>query len=112
MPRRKRTPAENRAVYARRQARARAAGTTVYGRRQARARAEGWDSESQRRYWRRRLRDSSFVRELGEEIGGPVEPWRPGSLLSVAANEIVNPRDQPRRPGDWRIRLLRAAGRI
>ena len=111
MPRKKRTPAENRAIYARRRARAAAQGTTVYARRQARARAEGWDNETQRRYWRRRLTDS-FVRELGEEIGGPVEPWRPGSLMSVAANEIVNPRDQPRSPGDWRIRLLRAAGRI
>ena len=111
MPRKKRTPAENRAIYARRKARAAAAGTTVYGRRQARARSEGWDNETQRRYWRRRLNDA-YVRELAEEVGGPVEPWRAGSLMSVAANEIVNPRDQPRRPGDWRIRLLRAAGRI
>ena len=94
MPRKKRTPAENRAIYARRK-----------------ARAEGWDIETQRRYWRRRLNDA-YVRELAEEVGGPVEPWRAGSLMSVAANEIVNPRDQPRRPGDWRIRLLRAAGRI
>lgn len=101
---------DNRAVYARRKARAAAAGTTVYGRRQSRARAEGWASETQKRYWRRRLTDA-YVRELAEEIGGPVEPDRPNALMSRAANEIVNPRTGAR-AGDWRVRLLVAAGRL
>lgn len=111
MPRRRDYAAE----YAARQRRARKAGTTVYGRRQAAARAGGWGSYNEQRYWRGQLTDER-VRELAEEIGGPVEPEREGSLMSRKANRIINANrhndEQVRRPGDWRIRLLIAAGRI
>lgn len=96
--------------YARRKARARAAGTTVFGKRDAAARARGWASYNQERQWRGQMTDA-YVRQLAEEIGGPVEPERAGSLMSRKANQIVNPPDRARRPGDWRIRLLEAAGR-
>jgi hypothetical protein len=99
------------AEYARRQARARARGTTVYGRRDAAARARGWPSYNRERYWRAELTDAR-IRELAEEIGGPVEPERPRALMSRKANDIVNPHDRPREPGDFRIRLLRATGRL
>jgi hypothetical protein len=102
---------DTRTEYAKRKARAKAAGTTVYGRRDAAARRRGWASYTQERAWRGRLTDD-YVRELAEEIGGPVEPERPGALMSRAANDLVNPRGEARRPGDWRIRLLVAAGRI
>ena len=78
--------------------------------RDARARAEGWRSFNERRYWRGRLTDP-YVRELAEEIGGPVEPEREGSLMSRQANAVVNARDDAR-PWDWRVRLLVASGRI
>jgi hypothetical protein len=99
------------AEYAARKARAKRKGSTVYQQRQARARAMGWESYSQQRAWRPQLTDA-YIRELGEKIGGPVEAEREGSLLSREANAIVNPRGEVRRPGDWRIRLLIAAGRI
>ena len=99
------------AEYAKRKARAKAKGTTVYGRRDAAARARGWPGYGQERYWRTELTDER-VRELAEEVGGPVESDRPNALMSRAANDIVNPRDRQRRPGDWRIRLLEAAGRL
>jgi hypothetical protein len=82
-----------------------------FARRQERARALGWSGYRQRRYWAARMTDA-YVRELAEEIGGPVEPERKGALMSRKANAIVNPRDQTRRPGDWKIRLLVAAGKI
>lgn len=85
--------------------------SSEFARRQARARTQGWTGYRQQRFWRARLTDS-YVRELAEEIGGPVEPHRSGSLMSMAANRIVNPHDRPRTPEDWRVRLLRAAGRI
>jgi hypothetical protein len=107
MPRRRDYAAEYRA----RKARAKRAGETVYGRRDAAARARGWASYNQERRWRSQLTDD-YIRELAEEIGGPVEPDREGSLMSRDANAIVNPRGEARRPGDWRIRLLIAAGRI
>lgn len=53
----------------------------------------------------------AYVRELAEEIGGPVEADRPNALMSRRANEIVNPRTGAR-AGDWRVRLLVAAGRL
>jgi len=106
-----RTAAQNRATYQRRKARAAARGETVYSRRDAAARRRGWASYSQERRWRGQLTDD-YVRELAEEIGGPVEPEREGSLMSREANRIVNPTGEARRPGDWRIRLLVAAGRI
>jgi len=83
---------------------------TEFQRRQARARAQGWTGYRQQRYWRARMTDA-YVRELAEEIGGPVEPWRPNSLMSRKADAIVNPHPGPR-VGDWRVRLLHAAGRI
>ena len=101
------------AEYAARSRRAAASGTTVYGRRQARARAEGWESVGQKTYWRTRMTDA-YVRELAEEIGGPVEPERPRALMSRKADAIVNGGDHGRgkqRRGDWHVRLLRAAGR-
>jgi hypothetical protein len=52
------------------------------------------------------------VRRLAEEVGGPVEPDRHGSLMSLEANRLVNPRGGSRIPADWRVRLLRLAGRI
>jgi hypothetical protein len=54
----------------------------------------------------------AYVRELAEEIGGPVEPERSTSLMSIEANRIVNPRGVSRDPRDWRVRLLIAAGKI
>jgi hypothetical protein len=54
----------------------------------------------------------AYVMELAEEIGGPVEPERQGSLMSLKANRLVNPRNATRIPGDWHVRLLVAAGRI
>lgn len=83
---------------------------TEFQRRQARARAQGWSGYRQQRYWRARMTDA-YVRQLAEEIGGPVEADRHGSLMSRAANAIINPRE-PRGPSDWRVRLLQAAGRI
>ena len=104
------------AEYAARRAREQAAGSTVYGRRQARARAAGWASEYERQTWAARLKDDAYIRELAEEIGGPVEPDRPNSLMSREANRIINFNrhndEQARRPSDWRVRLLIAAGRI
>lgn len=85
--------------------------STEFARRQARARAQGWSGYRQQRYWRARLTDEE-VRRLAEEIGGPVEPERKGSLMSKEANAIVNPIGVSRSPVDWRVRLLRAAGRI
>jgi hypothetical protein len=82
-----------------------------FARRQAKARARGWSGYHQERTWRPRLTDA-YVRELAEEIGGPVEPERQGSLMSIEANQIVNPKGVSRQPGDWRVRLLVAAGRI
>jgi len=103
------------AEYQARKAREEAAGSTVYGRRDARARARGWASYNEQRLWSPRLTDA-YVRELAEEIGGPVEPDRAGSLMSREANRIINYNrhndEQQRRPGDWRVRLLIAAGRI
>ena len=55
------------------------------------------------------------VKELAEEIGGPVEPERDGSLMSRKANAIVNPNkhsDERARLWDWQVRLLVAAGKI
>lgn len=83
---------------------------TEFQRRQARAKAGGWSGYRQQRYWRARMTDA-YVRELAAEIGGPVEPDRPNSLMSREANRIVNPPGEPR-TGDWQVRLLRAAGRI
>ena len=85
--------------------------STEFARRQARAQAAGWSGYRQQRRWRSELTDAR-VRELAEQIGGPVEPERPGALMSRKANDIVNPRDQARRPGDWQVRLLVAAGKI
>lgn len=85
--------------------------STEFARRQARARNLGWSGYRQQRYWRARLTDPE-VRRLAEEIGGPVEPDRAGSLMSRDANAIVNPQGGNRSPIDWRVRLLRAAGRI
>jgi len=82
-----------------------------FARRQEKAKAQGWSGYRQQRYWRARLSDA-YVRELAEEIGGPVERERGGALMSRKANAIVNPRDQTRRPGDWQVRLLRAAGKL
>lgn len=84
---------------------------TEFQRRQARARAQGWTGYRQQRFWRARMTDA-YVRELAEEIGGPVEPHRTGSLMSVEANRIVNPHGVSRDPRDWRVRLLIASGRI
>jgi hypothetical protein len=78
--------------------------------REARARTEGWASYGQKRYWTPRLTDAR-VREYAEQIGGPVELDRAGSLMSRRANEIVNPQSPPR-DFDWRVRLLAAAGKI
>ena len=83
-----------------------------FARRQERAKAQGWGGYRQQRYWRAYLADPNHVRELAEEIGGPVEPERQGSLMSLKANRIVNPRSASRIPGDWQLRLLVAAGRI
>jgi hypothetical protein len=85
--------------------------STEFARRQARARAQGWSGYRQQRRWRAELTDAR-VRELAEEIGGPVEPERAGSLMSLEANRIVNPKGVTRDPRDWRVRLLTAAGRI
>jgi len=82
-----------------------------FGRRQARARAQGWSGYPQSRYWQRRLTDE-YVRQLAEQIGGPVEATRSGSLMSLAANAIVNTRDGARSPTSWQVRLLVAAGKI
>lgn len=82
-----------------------------FARRQQKAKAQGWAGYRQQRYWRERLTDDE-VRRLAEEIGGPVEPDRHGSLMSLEANRLVNPRGGSRIPGDWRVRLLRLAGRI
>lgn len=82
-----------------------------YRRRQERATQGGWGGYRQKRYWLARLSDAE-VRRLAEQIGGPVEPNRKGSLMSLTANDIVNPRDGSRTPEDWRVRLLRAAGKL
>lgn len=79
--------------------------------RERRYRERGWKSYGQYRYWAPRLTDAK-VMELAEEIGGPVEPERRGSLMSRRANAIVNPQPPPHRDWDWRVRLLKAAGRI
>ncbi len=86
--------------------------STEFARRQEKAKAQGWTGYRQQRYWRARLSDPNVVRELAEEIGGEVEPERQGSLMSLKANRIVNPRQASRIPGDWQLRLLVAAGRI
>lgn len=101
-------PRDTRAEYLRRKARLARAGTTLAKQRTARAHAEGYRSTAQKTYWRKRLTDA-YVRELAEEIGGPIEADRPNSLMSREANRIVNGTG---REGDWRVRLLRAAGRI
>lgn len=85
--------------------------STEFERRQARARAQGWSGYRQQRRWRAELTDAR-VRELAEEIGGPVEPERAGSLMSIEANAIVNPKGVTRDPRDWHVRLLIAAGKI
>jgi hypothetical protein len=85
--------------------------STEFARRQARARALGWSGYRQQRTWRARMTDA-YVRQLAEEIGGPVEPERTGSLMSIEANQIVNPKGVTRDPRDWHVRLLIAAGRI
>ena len=85
--------------------------STEFARRQARAQAAGWSGYRQQRTWRARMTDA-YVRQLAEQIGGPVEPERAGSLMSLEANRIVNPKDQPRDPRDWQVRLLIAAGKI
>jgi hypothetical protein len=85
--------------------------STDYQRRQARAKAMGWTGYRQRRYWTPKMTDA-FVKHLAEKIGGPVEPDRGDSLMSAKANRIVNPHNRDRRPLDWRVRLLRAAGEI
>jgi hypothetical protein len=82
-----------------------------FERRQARAKEQGWSGYRQQRRYRAELTDAR-VRELAAQIGGPVEPERGGSLMSRKANRIVNPPDQSRRPGDWQLRLLRAAGEV
>jgi hypothetical protein len=86
--------------------------STEFARRQARARERGWSGYRQQRRWREYLSDDNHVRELAEEIGGPVEPERVGSLMSLEANRIVNPQGVTRNPSDWQVRLLRASGRI
>jgi hypothetical protein len=85
--------------------------STEFARRQARAKERGWSGYRQQRRWRAELTEAR-VRELAEEIGGPVEPERAGSLMSLEANRIVNPHGGGRTPGDWQVRLLRASGRI
>jgi len=85
--------------------------STEFKRRQARSRAAGWSGYRQQRRWRAELTDAK-VRELAEEIGGPVEPEREGSLMSIDANRIVNPHGVARDPRDWQVRLLKASGRI
>jgi hypothetical protein len=82
-----------------------------FARRQERAKAQGWSGYRQQRSWRARMTDA-YVRELAEEIGGPVEPDREGSLMSSEANRIVNPHGTSRDPRDWHVRLLIAAGKI
>jgi hypothetical protein len=82
-----------------------------FARRQERARSQGWSGYRQQRAWRARMTDD-YVRELAEEIGGPVEANRPHSLMSLEANRIVNPRGGPRQPADWQLRLLIASGRL
>lgn len=80
-------------------------------RRDERARQEGWSGYSQKRYWTPRMTDA-YVMELAEQIGGPVEQERAGSLMSRRANQIVNRYPPPYRKWDWRVRLLAAAGKI
>jgi predicted aldo/keto reductase-like oxidoreductase len=80
-----------------------------FERRQARAKEQGWSGYRQQRRYRAELTDAR-VRELAAEIGGPVEPERGGSLMSKKANAIVNPVDRARKPADWQVRLLKAAG--
>lgn len=83
---------------------------TLY-RRDQRAKAQGWTGYGQQRYWQARLTDD-LVRQLGEQIGGAVELERAGSLLSNAANVIVNARDGSRSPASWQVRLLVASGKV
>lgn len=83
---------------------------TLY-RRDQRAKAQGWTGYGQKRYWQSRLTDD-LVRRLGVQIGGEVELERAGSLLSYAANDIVNGRGGSRFPSSWQVRLLVAAGKI
>lgn len=85
--------------------------STEFQRRQARAQAGGWSGYRQQRYWRAKLTDAE-VRKLAEQIGGPVELERAGSLMSLEANRIVNPKGVSRDPRDWQVRLLVAAGKI
>ena len=85
--------------------------STEFARRQARAREKGWSGYRQERTWRARMTDA-YVKELAEQIGGPVEPERAGSLMSLEANAKVNPRGGGRDPRDWHVRLLIAAGKI
>jgi len=79
-------------------------------RRDERARERGYASYNQQDYYRRWLTDER-VKELAEQIGGPVEPERPNSLMSRAANAKINPTDE-NRMWDWQVRLLVAAGKI
>ena len=85
--------------------------STEFARRQARAREAGWSGYRQQRYWRARLTEAE-VKRLAEQIGGPVEPERAGSLMSREANAKVNPLGGGRDPRDWQVRLLIAAGKI
>jgi len=85
--------------------------STEFVRRQSRAKELGWSGYRQRRYWSARMTDA-YVKELAEQIGGPVEPERSGSLMSLEANAKVNPRGGARDPRDWHVRLLIAAGKI
>lgn len=82
-----------------------------FARRQAKAQQLGWSGYRQRRTWQARMTDA-YVRELAEEIGGPVEANRSSSLMSIEANSIVNPHGVARDPRDWHVRLLIASGRI
>lgn len=83
-------------------------------RRERRYKDRGWRSYAQYRYWNARLEanDRALVRQLAEQIGGPVEADRPTSLMSRRANEIVNPPPPALRVFDWQVRLLQAAGRL
>ena len=85
---------------------------TTFDRRNARARSEGWSSYGQKRYWEHKMQDDAYVIELGEQVGGPVETERQGSLFSHETNRIVNPRGGSRIPSSWQVRLLRAAGKL
>jgi len=83
-------------------------------RRDERYRQRGWANYNQYDTWRRKLTDER-VKELAEEIGGPVEPERSGSLMSRRANDRINSNrhnDEQSRLWDWQVRLLVASGRL